>query len=94
MSMIRALSLFAVGGVLSGAPLAEERVVTLSVPDMTCPACVTNVKRALSRIDGVHKVEINATALQAVVTFDDSRTNADALVDVTDMAGYAATIKR
>jgi mercuric ion binding protein len=94
MSLIRVLSLFAISGIFGGAPLAEERTVTLSVPDMTCPSCVTGVKRALSRIDGVHKVEMNPTALLAVVTFDDTRTNPEALVDVTGIAGYPANIKR
>ncbi len=77
-----------------GTAAAEDRVVTLSVPDMTCKACTLNVKRALSRVDGVKNVTLIPTSQQAIVTFDDAKTTSEALVDVTGMAGYVATIKR
>lgn len=73
---------------------ADERKVTLVVPDMSCKACPNNVKRALSRVDGVKSVAIDHDAREAVVTFDKTKTTTEALIDVTVFAGYPATIKR
>lgn len=94
MKSLSLIGVFVVGCVVAGIAAAQERVVTLSVPDMTCSACAVNVKRALSRVDGVKTIVLSAETLQAVVTFDDAKTNTDALVDVTAMAGYFATVKR
>lgn len=94
MKSLSLVGVFVVGSVVAGMAAAQERVVTLSVPDMTCSACAVNVKRALSRVEGVKTIVLDPATLQAVVTFDDAKTNTDALLDVTGMAGYSATVKR
>lgn len=73
--------------------LAEEKLVTLSVPEMTCAACPTNVKRALVRVDGVKSVEVREKVREAVVKFDTSKASVDDLIDTIALAGYPATVK-
>jgi mercuric ion binding protein len=70
------------------------RSVTLSVPGMTCPACPITVKKAISRVDGVSKVDVVFDRREATVTFDDSKTNAQQLTRATTDAGYPSSIKR
>ncbi len=94
MRMYRVFISLTLGGILSGAAVADEKIITLHVPDMTCTACVTNVKRALSRLEGIKKVVVDTNRLEAVVTFDDARTSSDAIIDVTGIAGYSASIVR
>lgn len=72
---------------------AATQTVTLSVPGMTCAACPITVKKALTRVDGVQKVEVSYEKLAAVVTFDDTRTTAEALTKATENAGYPSTVK-
>ena len=72
---------------------AAMKTVTLSVPGMTCAACPITVKKALTRVDGVQKVAVSYEKLEAVVTFDDARTNVEALTKATENAGYPATAK-
>jgi len=72
---------------------AAMKTVTLSVPGMTCAACPITVKKALTRVDGVQKVAVSYEKLEAVVTFDDLRTNVEALTKATENAGYPATAK-
>jgi periplasmic mercuric ion binding protein len=55
---------------------------------MTCPACPITVKKALEKVAGVSKVEVLFEKKQVLVTFDDARTNTDALVKATMNAGY------
>jgi periplasmic mercuric ion binding protein len=72
---------------------AATKTVTLSVPGMTCAACPITVKKALSKVDGVRKAEVSFKTLEAVVTFDDARTNAEALTKATASAGYPSSVK-
>ena len=72
---------------------AATRTVTLSVPGMTCAACPITVKKALNKVEGVAKIEVSLENKEAVVTFDDAKTNVNALLDATKNAGYPSTVK-
>jgi len=71
---------------------AADQTVTLSVPAMNCAACPITVKKALSKVPGVSKIEINLDKREATVTFDDARTSIDALTHATGEAGYPSTL--
>jgi mercuric ion binding protein len=73
---------------------AAIRTVTLSVPGMTCAACPITVKKALTRVEGVVQVEVSFADREAAVTFDDAKTNVDALTEATANAGYPAAVKK
>lgn len=73
---------------------AATQTVTLSVPGMTCAACPITVKKALSKVQGVEKVVVTFEKKQAVVTYDDAKTNVEALTKATENAGYPSTVKQ
>jgi mercuric ion binding protein len=73
---------------------AATQTVTLSVPGMTCAACPVTVKKALSKVEGVEKIVIHFDQKEGVVTFDDAKTNVEALTKATENAGYPSTAKR
>lgn len=70
---------------------AGTHTITLSVPGMTCAACPITVKRALTRVDGVSEVEVTFERREAVVTFDDAKTDVGALTRATENAGYPSS---
>jgi mercuric ion binding protein len=74
--------------ILAASAWASPKTVTLNVSGMTCPACPITVKKALERVGGVSKVEVRFEKKQVLVTFDDAKTNTDALVKATTDAGY------
>lgn len=59
---------------LTASAWAAPQTVTLSVPGMTCAACPITVKKALSKVEGVSKVDVGFEKREAVVTFDDAKT--------------------
>ncbi len=67
---------------------ASPKTVTLNVCGMTCAACPVTVKKAVEKVGGVSKVEVRFEKKQVLVTFDDAKTNTDALVKATTDAGY------
>lgn len=80
--------------VLATPSWASTRTVTLDVSHMTCVACPITVKKALGKVPGVSKVDVSYEKKQAVVTFDDSKTNTDALVKATTDAGYPSRVEK
>lgn len=72
--------------------LAKPQTVILDLPTMNCATCPITVKKALTRVEGVTKAEVSYQAKQAVVTFEDTRTSADKLIEATTNAGYPSTI--
>ena len=73
---------------------AATQTATLSVPDMSCSTCPITVKKALTKVDGVTKVEVSLEKKKAVVTFDDTRTKIETLTKATENAGFPSTVKK
>ena len=84
---------FALAATFSVPAWAATQTVTLSVPGMTCSACPVTVKKALSKVEGVEKIVVSFEKKQAVVTYDDAKTNVEALAKATENAGYPSTVK-
>ena len=72
---------------------AATKTVTLSVPGMTCAGCPITIKKALNKLEGVSKIEVSVENREAVVTFDDAKTQVQALLDATKNAGFPSTVK-
>lgn len=87
-------ALVAVSTLSSLAAYGATKAVTLDVPGMTCSLCPITVKKALTKVNGVIKAEVSFDKRQAVVTFDDAKTNVGTLTKATADTGYPATVKR
>ncbi len=89
MKNLKSLLAAVIGALVWLAPAwASPQTVTLNVSGMTCPACPITVKKALEKVPGVSKVDVRFEKKQVLVTFDDAKTNTDALVKATTNAGY------
>ena len=73
---------------------AATQTVKLAVPGMTCAACPITVKKALSKVEGVSKTDVNFDKREAVVTFDDAKTSVQKLTNATEDAGYPSSVKQ
>ena len=73
--------------------LAKSQTVALNVPTMDCATCPITIKAALVRVPGVSKAKVSYERREAVVVFDDSKTNVDELKKATSDAGYPSLLK-
>jgi len=55
---------------------------------------VISVQRSLTQVNGVMKADVTLKTREAVVTFDDAKTNVEALLKATTRAGYPSRLKR
>lgn len=70
------------------------KTITLSVSGMTCAGCAGHVEKALQKVEGVEKTEVNYDKKEAVVTYDNAKTGVEALTKATDVAGYPSEVKK
>ncbi|RJX22558.1 MAG: copper-translocating P-type ATPase [Desulforudis sp.] len=63
------------------ASLADRKRVTFPIRGMSCASCVQRVEEVLSRIDGVHRANVNFATEKATVDYDPS------VVSVADLQG-------
>lgn len=90
--MNKYLSALALIGSIIAAPaaFAGERTVTFVVDNMTCASCPYIVQSSMAAVAGVTKVAVSFDAKTATVTFDDAKTNPDAIAAASMNAGYPA----
>jgi mercuric ion binding protein len=89
--LISALLVLAAMG--SSAAVAAEKTVKLGVQNMYCAACPHTVKSSLQAVSGVKAVSVSYEDKTAVVTFDDAKTDVQALTTATTNAGYPSSPK-
>ena len=88
MKKLFAAAVVSVLTILCTSAWAASKTVTLSVPGMTCAACPITIKKALTDVDGVTDAEVSFDTKEAVVTFDDAKTDVSTLIEATTDAGY------
>ena len=76
--------------IMAPAAWAGERTVTFAVDNMTCASCPYIVQSSMAAVPGVAKVAVSFEAKTATVTFDDAKTNPDAIATASMNAGYPA----
>lgn len=89
---MKKLVVLATFAVLASPLWAATQTVTLSVPGMNCATCPITVKKALIKVSGVSKTDVSLDSREAKVTFDDAKTNLEALKRATKDAGYPSTV--
>lgn len=93
MQKIHAVSFAAVLLCVSSAAPAKTQKVALNVPTMDCATCPITIKAALVKVPGVSSAKVSYEKREAVVVFDDAKTNVDALKKATTDAGYPSFLK-
>lgn len=90
--MKKYLSMLALVSSMMVAPaaFAGAHTVTFAVDNMTCAACPYIVKSSMAAVPGVANVAVSFQAKTATVTFDDAKTNPDAIATASMNAGYPA----
>ena len=89
-SMIILLLGFATLGVAPAS--AQERMVTLNVPGMTCATCPISVRHRAMQLPGVKAATASLESATATVTYEDSEQTAQAIADAITKLGYPASI--
>ncbi len=67
-----------------------EKKITLTVPDMHCPACVMRLQALEDDVPGILQVEASYIKQKMEVRFDDTRITEAGIMEAVKKAGYTA----
>lgn len=70
----------------------ERNDLELSIEGMTCASCVQRIEKALLKINGVHRAEVNLATEKAKVTYTRGHVTEAQLLEAVERAGYKATV--
>jgi copper chaperone CopZ len=77
-------------------PPVTERHIELAIKGMTCASCVLRVEKALEKVAGVARAQVNLATHRATVSVDASvqapQSLVNALLEASDKAGYEAAL--
>lgn len=65
---------------------------TFDIKGMHCASCVYTIEKALNKVDGVFKANVNLATEKAMVEYDQIKVNADDLTKAVRGAGYEMTV--
>jgi len=68
--------------------ISHPQTLNLPVEGMTCASCVLRVEKALKKVDGVLEANVNLATEKVSVSFDEKKTNLQALSSAVADAGY------
>lgn len=64
-----------------------------NVTGMTCSACSAHVERDVNKVNGVTKATVNLLSNSMNVEYDETQTNAEAIIHAVTAAGYGASLE-
>lgn len=62
------------------------------VTGMSCSACSAHVEKAVSKVPGVDKVQVNLLQNSMVVEYEEGASDADMIIHAVEEAGYGASV--
>ena len=63
---------------------------SFNVTGMSCANCVSNVERAVGKINGVEEVSVNLIEELMMVSYEESLTGENEIMEAVKKAGYGA----
>lgn len=62
------------------------------VKGMHCASCASIIEKTLSKVDGVHSIEVNPGTETAKISYDDSKTSPEHLSSLIEPLGYSLSL--
>ena len=63
------------------------------VTGMTCSACSAHVQKSVAGVPGVSQAAVNLLSNSMTVEYEEDKTNAAAIIQAVENAGYGASLK-
>ncbi len=71
---------------------AGHQTQAFVVENMTCATCPITVRAAMSRVDGVERIEVDFETKTAVATYDPAIASAQDIADASTSVGFPAKL--
>lgn len=65
----------------------DNRVTTVTAPDIVCGGCASSIKKALGNVEGVSEIEVDVATKKVTVNHGEN-VSREKIVDALDRAGF------
>lgn len=72
--------------------LLASKTVKIKCSEMTCLGCKKKITESIKTLDGIIKVKVNLDTKIVTVTYDDSKTAPDKIINAISEAGYESEL--
>ncbi len=62
--------------------------VVLTVPSISCEHCERTIREALTPVKGIQRLDVNITAKQVRVTYDETQVATEKMKEILQQEGY------
>lgn len=76
---------------MSGGTIVSSKA-RLMISGMSCASCANGIEKALLRLEGVERVDVNFATSKAIVYSNEDHLDPQALIDAVHKAGYSAQL--
>jgi mercuric ion binding protein len=77
---------------INAGEIFKNKTVKIKCTEMTCLGCKEKITESINTLDGIVKVNVNLKSKIITVTFDESKTNTEKIVNAITDAGYESEI--
>ena len=77
----------------TGSSTSNTALAEYQIDRLTCGSCVSNIKEALARYDGIDSVDINLTSNRGRIAFDPKNLNSRIIGEAIASAGYPSQLR-
>ncbi len=64
------------------------KTINLDIKAMTCSMCAAKIEGSIKKVEGVTSCTVDHNSGKGVVNFDESKTNADKILDACNRSGF------
>lgn len=64
------------------------------IQGMTCSSCSSHVERAVSKLDGIKKLNVNLLSNSMIVEYDENKLDNEKIIKAVIDAGYGASVRK
>jgi len=62
--------------------------IVLTVPGISCEHCERTIREALTSVKGIQRLDVNVTAKQVRVTYDETQVGTEKMKEILRQEGY------
>lgn len=66
------------------------KTTTYSVLNMSCGSCKAKIEKAVNQLEGISEVTVSVAKKQLVVTYDESKTTNETIINTVAETGYTS----
>lgn len=64
------------------------KTINLDIKAMTCSMCAAKIEGSIKKVEGVTSCSVDHNSGKGVVNFDESKTNADKILEACNRSGF------